>query len=284
MEMMAVKRAMLLNLSRASKNEINLKVPNSGNDLNWLASVDQDWIDQLGGPKSTLPIARVCLEDALSSACQAEYALEQAYAHIIWFQKECSDAPNESYAHHYGRFYVDDAILRLFSSAEHVATFIKSLRNISNANLNRKNNGTGALAGDVGKYLAKQMPNDPITRIINCLHSSEWELLRKYRNDWVHNKPQILDNLGLDYRRKNRWHTVAGAKMVTLGGRQVPDQTLDNLLEKISRASGGFSEALSKLTDVFFQELESLGIMRDVNAGTISPPDDFWTRVPDGVF
>lgn len=259
MKMVIVKRVMLLDLSEASKNEINLKVPNSGNDLNWLAIVEQDWIDHLGGPKSNLPIAKVCLKDALSFACQAEYALEQAYAHVIWFQKECPDAPKDSDAHHYGRFYVDDAILRLFSAAEHVASFIMAFLNISNDDLKRKDDETGALAVVVGKYLAKQMPNNPIAQIINCLHSDEWELLRKYRNDWVHNKPQILDSPGLDYRRKNRWFTLGGAKMFALGGRQTPDQTLENLLEKMSVASSNFSETLSKLTDIFFRNLNLWG-------------------------
>lgn len=284
MEMLITKRVMFLNLSETSINEVNSKVPNSGNVLNWLATVPQDWIDHLGGTKSSLPMARVCLEDALSVACQAEYALEQAYAHIIWFQKECPGAPNDSYAHHYGRFYVDDAILRLFSAAEHVANFVVTLLNISNSNLKRKEDDTGALAVIVGKYLAKRMPNHPITHIINCLYSDEWKLILKYRNDWVHNKPQILDSPGLDYKRKNRWNTIAGAKMISLSGRQAPDQTLDILLEKTSRASSDFSEALSKLTEIFFQELESLGIKRDIDGGTIIPPDDFWTRTPNSDF
>jgi len=281
-----INQVMFLNLSDVSKNEISLKVPNSGNSLNWLANIDQDWIDHLGGPKSNLPIARVCLEDALSFACQAEYALTQAYAHLIWFQKESSDAPNESCAHHYCRFYVDDAILRLFSAAEHVANFIVVSLNISKDELKSEKDGnTRSRAVTVGKYLAKQMPDSPITKIVNCLHSEEWELLRKYRNDWIHNKPQILDSPGLDYRRKNRWVTVAGMKMVALGGQQAPDQTLDNILEKMFKASRDFSGALSKLTDIFFQELESLGIRRDIDAETIIPPDDYWTRFPpDGIF
>lgn len=284
MEQVVVKRLMLLTLSEASRNEINLKVPHTGSSLNWLATVPQDWIDHLGGPKSKLPIARACLEDALSFACQAEYALEQAYAHKIWFQKECPNAPQNSDAHHYGRFYADDAALRLFSAAEHLANFIIELLSISKDDLKRKGDDTGALAGVVAKYLFKKMPDNPITKIIGCLDSAEWKLLRSYRHDWVHNKPQILDSPGLDYRRRNRWFTFGQSQIVSLGGRQPPDLTLDDLLENVSKASRDFSEVLGKLTDMFFQELETLGIRRDVNSGTIYPPDDYWTRVPDGVF
>lgn len=281
MDMTIVNRITLLELSEPSKNEIKLKVPNSGNTLAWLAPIPQDWLDHLGGPKSKLPIARVCIQDAVNVACQAEYALEQAYAYLIWFQKECPDAPKESEAHHYSRFYADDGVLRLFSAAEHLSNFIVALLNISDDDLKPYRKSNGALAASVGKYLRKQEPNNPITDMVNCLHSDEWELLRKYRNDWVHNKPPILDSPGMDYRRRNRWVTIGEAKMVALGGRQPPDQTLDNLLEKMSKASKDFSEALSKLTDIFFIELESIGITRDIESGTITPPSDFWERIPD---
>ena len=279
---MVVQEFMPLDLSQASKEEIYRKVPSFSKELNWLVILDQEWLDHLGGPKSSLPIARVCLHDAVRVASQAGYALEQAYAHIIWFRKECTDAPKEPEAHYYGRFYADDAALRLYSATEHTASFIEALRNIPKER--QKGNKYVAKAVVIGKYLKEQRPKDPITGIVSCLMSDEWNFVRDYRNQWVHNKPPVLDSPGLDYRRRNRWNKVGEMWMVAHGITQTPDYTLDDLLEKMSKATWDFQTALSKLTDLFFQELETLGIKRDVGAGILAPPNDYSKRVPGGIF
>lgn len=280
MSVVTIRRIMLLGLSETSQKEIESKLPNAGKELSWLTELPQEWIDHLGGPESKLPIAKVCLHDAARVACQVDYALEQAYAHLTWFRRECPDAPKESEAHHYGRFYADDAALRLYSAAEHVANFIVAFLNISKNDLKnyQKNDKAVGLAAAVGRYLLKEKPDHPIAGIVNRLMSDEWELVRKYRNDWVHNKPPILDSPGLDYKRANRWFDIGDAKGILLGGRYEPENTLDGLLEAILKAAHDFKNALSELTDLLFQELESLGIKRDVEAGIITPPADFWNR------
>jgi hypothetical protein len=280
MNVVSVKRLMLLDLSESSREKINRKLPNAGKELNWLSNLPQEWVDHLAGPESKLPTAKVCLHDAASVACQVDYALGQAYAHLIWFRQECPDAPMQSEAHHYGRFYADDAALRLYSAAEHVANFIVAFLHISSNELipYQKNDKSAARAVVVGKYLRKQKPEHLVTDIVNRILSDEWELVRNYRNDWVHNKPPILDGPGLDYKRTSRWSTMGEAQMLLLGVRYAPDYTLDGLLEAILKAACDFKMALSGLTDLLFQELEVLGIKRDVDAGTITLPDNFWDR------
>jgi hypothetical protein len=278
MSVVTVKRLMLLNLSESSQQEINRKLPNAGKELGWLACLPQEWVDHLAGPESTLPTAKVCLHDAASVACQVDYALEQAYAHLVWFRQECPDAPKESEAHHYGRFYADDAALRLYSAAEHIASFIVAFLTISNNDLKkyRKDDKSVARAVVVGKYLREQKTDHSITSIIDRLLSDEWGLVRNYRNDWVHNKPPILDGPGLDYKRTSRWSSIGEAQMLLWGVRYAPDHTLDSLLDAILKAALDLKTALSELIDLFFQELEVLGIKRDVVAGTITPPANFW--------
>jgi hypothetical protein len=266
-----------LNLSDVSKQEIDRKLPNASQQLMWLSYLPQEWIDYLAGPDSKLPIANVCLLDAAKVACQVDYALDQAYAHLIWFRKECPNAPQLSDAHYYGRFYGDDAALRLYSAAEHIANFIVAFLDIGKNDLKsfQKNNRV-AFAAVVGNYLQAQQPNHPVTRIVSCLISDEWKLVEKYRNDWVHNKPPVLDGPGLDYKRINRWHTIGEANVLARRIRYAPDYTLDRLLDSILKAACDFKTVLSALTDMYFQEIETLGIKRDVNNGTITPPDNYW--------
>lgn len=218
MSSVVIQRLILLDLSESSKQEINQKLPNAGRELIWLAELPQEWIDHLAGPESNLPIAKVCLLDAAKVACQVDYALEQAYAHLVWFRKECPEAPKESEAHHYGRFYADDATLRLYSATEHVINFILSFLNISDNDLKKYRKNGDSHAAKVKRYLSEEKPNHQITNILKRLITPEWEIVRKYRNDWVHNKPPILDSPGLDYKRVNRWAALGEKKILLMGG------------------------------------------------------------------
>ncbi len=280
MEVIDVEWLLLPIISEAGKQEIKNKLPDFSMELAWLSGLHQDWLDHLAGPKSSLPISKICLLDAIKVASQANYALGQSYAHMAWFKTECPNAPQNSSAHHYGRFYADDAILRLYAAAEHVANFVVTFLSIPQKDFakHRKEDKQTAMAVSVGQYLIKQKPTHPVTSIINNLKSNEWEFVWKYRNSWVHNKPPTLDSPGVDYKRVNRWRQIGNIYSLGIGTNYVPEYALDNLLNSTLQATWDFSKALTSLTDLYFQEIESLGIKRDIVKEIITLPDNYWNR------
>ena len=280
MEVVDVEWLLLPILSETKKQEIKNKLPNINSELAWLSGLHQDWLDHLAGPKSKIPVAKVCLLDAVRVTGQTSYALGQAYAHINWFKEECPGAPKNSDAHHYGRFYADDAVIRLYSAAEHVASFIISFLDIPKNELSqyKKENKQVAMAVVIGKYLTKQKANSPITLLLETLRNEKWDFIRGYRNEWIHNKPSMLDSPGVDYKRINRWRQMGNIYSLGLRTNYVPDHALDDLLDATLQCLWGFSKVLSEMTNVYFQEIETLGIKRDLEKGVLIPPDNYWTR------
>ena len=65
---------------------------------------------------------------------EALYALHEALAHQVWYV-EHKAPPNESAATFFVRYYSDDAALRLYSAAEHLANGIIMMLELSKQEL-----------------------------------------------------------------------------------------------------------------------------------------------------
>lgn len=217
------------------------------------------------GPDKKLDVAAVCLRDASEVACDVAYALGQAFASLVWFREEHPKAPLETEARVLGKFYTDDAALRLYATAEHIANFILAFLGIEKSVLEPYEEKNASRAHVVGKYLISEMPTHAITLAIKDLLSEEtWGRVMHYRNIWVHEQPPLIEGVGIVYERKERWtKTEFGYAGAGIGYGDKPQYTVDHLLEMVCSASHALMKVLEKLTNILFACLRVMGIEID---------------------
>lgn len=92
-------------------------------------------------PESSVPVAAVCLHDAKSTVEEARYAFHEVLAHRKWYLEK-RETPKEDAATFFGRFYLDDTALRLYSAGEHLANAIVYMLGITKQDLEPYQNKT----------------------------------------------------------------------------------------------------------------------------------------------
>ncbi len=256
-----------MELSKQKHIEIQAKLPQI-TEIQRRLLLPVDILAMKIGPYKNTESAIVCLRDASTVATEAVYALSQAYIHLFWYREEHPDAPLEKEACAYCKFYIDDVALRLYAAAEHLANFVIAFLNIEKSKLKQsKTKKPSSLASRVGKYMFAEMPtHDIIVRIKKLKDDKNWEETMKYRNDWVHEQPPLVDGLGIVYKRKSRWKK-ADNRVGLFGGSDHPQLSIDSLLNTVSSASHAFVNLLSELSDILFAHLRDLGIDFDQNTG-----------------
>jgi hypothetical protein len=110
-------------LGKAILTQIHQQLPDLQELQETILSLTPSVISMKFHPDSSIPVAAVCFQDALSTLEEARYATHEAIASIIYYQEKLKP-PNELGAVFLGRFYADDAALRLYSSGEHLANAI----------------------------------------------------------------------------------------------------------------------------------------------------------------
>jgi hypothetical protein len=225
-------------------------------------SLMPDFISLHFGPSSDFPVAAACLQDANRTLCEARYALLESFAHKIWYLEKVSP-PDEFQAAFFGRFYADDAVLRLYSSAEHLAKALVFIFGVTDDDLkeNRKGEGTRFVA--VKKILSREQPTHPIALAITELYnSSEWKTAMHYRDTWVHQQPPIVEGLGTVYRRERRWlhSTSDNSYKLGLGNGDEPQYSMDDLHKFILPALFQFADKFGVAAEFYMKELEQKGI------------------------
>jgi ribosomal protein S13 len=206
---------------------------------------------------STIPIASVCLQDATSVLQEARYALLEALAHVVWYREKC-EPPNEKFAVFFGKFYADDAALRIYAAGEHLANAIinilqikKEVSDFKRLKLAKSKNVVSQQA-IVGNYLVVNDPNHEITKaILRLKESEEWKKTRKYRDDWVHGKPPIIDGMGIEYERRNRLIVSADSIGVSIGGGDEAHYSVEDLLGFMKPALFLLTETVTEIVDYY---------------------------------
>mgnify|MGYP006288976707 CR=1 FL=1 len=211
-------------------------------------------------PETKIDIAAVCLRDCMDVSCQVIYALRKANENLLWYREENAKAPLEIEACWYSKFYADDAALRLYAAAEHIANFIIAFMNIQGDDLNNKK-GNASVASTVGKYMNKKHPDHIISKSINkLLKNDSWLKTIEYRNQWVHEQPPLIEGQGIVYERKSRLKTNGMNFVVGLTTGDKPDLTIDSLLSMVTNATNDFACLLDNIIVVWFSHIDSLGI------------------------
>jgi hypothetical protein len=240
----------------------------------------QEMVNQLSSPdilsiscldkdsyQSLFPVASVCFRDAHETLWGACYALSEIFAHNIWYLKK-KTPQNEMAAALFGRFYADDAALRLYAAGEHLANGIIMMLGINDEELKpykdkgKRRDKRISQQSIVGNYLRKEKPSHPITKsVIRLSDSKEWLETITYRNKWVHEQPPTIKGLGIVYKRRIRWEPTANGKGYTLqaGGGDEPEYSVDELVKFIKPAMFQFRDTLTSVIEFYKELLQNAG-------------------------
>jgi hypothetical protein len=104
-------------LSPAVQARIDQLVPDPMSRSDAILSLMPDGISVAFHPDSDIPVASVCLDDALRTMSATRYALFESHAHGIYF-REFAIPQDEMLAIWFEQFYVQDAAHRLYSGGD----------------------------------------------------------------------------------------------------------------------------------------------------------------------
>jgi hypothetical protein len=213
----------------------------------------------------TLSTSLVCLSDAGERFSMARLSLQEAYACLYYYRilKE-----EEAAAVLLSKYYADYTALFLYAIAEDISEFILHFLDIKKDCEDYYNNTKASQqkkissnAAKVGVFLKKQFQNEYITKLIDDLDgNASWKKTMKYRNTWVHEKPPIVDGLGIQYSRGTMITTLDdGTKKLDFGGGAPYNYTIDELLSTVHEASEILAHVLSELVRLVIEKREQLG-------------------------
>lgn len=246
-------------IDKETYTQANQKLPDIDQLEKQILQLSPDFISINIEPDSDLPVAAACFRDIGTTLAEARYALLESLAHKIWYREKTAP-PNELNAVFFGRFYADDAALRLYSVAEHLTKAVVYILNIDDNKI--KANRSGSRFGTIRKILLKEKPKHPITRAIDALYKSkEWKSTVKYRDSWVHQQPPIIKGLGVVFKRERRWKRSETGKSYTLGvgsGGDKAQYSIDDLLCFICPALSRFIDTLTTVLGFYIAEINKM--------------------------
>lgn len=210
--------------------------------------------------ESLIPIASVCLKDTSQTLTEARYALHEYFAHDIWYRQK-QKPPAEYAAIFFGRYYLDDTALRLYSAGEHLANAIIFMMELEYEHLSPYRKRTTSQQSIVGRFLMKEMADHPLTNILSTLSETpEWQETSKYRNLWVHEQPPTVDGMGRVYERRIRWEKTEKEHELSVGGGDTPQYSVNDILNFVKPALFQFKDTLSEVLQFYSEILKKHAI------------------------
>lgn len=215
-----------------------------------------------GGPKERLSKGIIALKDAVNTGNEVVYALHESMVHLQKYKQGCPDGPAKFKDIFYSKYYVDDAALRIYPAGEHLAEFVIDFMGIDIIELQNVPDGKKKIskASRLGTYLQKEKQDHDITKLLQKLISNKnWKKAIEYRNKWVHDQPPLLEGMGIQYKRRNRWEKYSSTKYrLHFGGGDKPEYKIDELVETLIKATDAFWKLVSALAQMLFIRLGTI--------------------------
>jgi len=250
-------------IDKETYTQADQKLPDIDQLKEQIRCLASDFISMNFEHDSNLPVAAACFQDIRTTLCETRYALLESLAHKTWYLEK-TNPPNELAAVFFSRFYADDAALRLYAAAEHLAKAVVYILNIDDNKIKSNRSGSGSRFGTVRKILLQEQPEHPITDAIDTLYKSEeWKSTIDYRDSWVHQQPPLVEGLGVVFKREHRWKRSETGKSYTLGvgsGGDKAQYSIDDLLGFICPALSQFIDKLKIVVEFYIAELSRKGI------------------------
>ncbi len=264
---------MIGNLSEKSHKEIKKSLPILPKD--WLdITFPEEFAFRINDldKEETIHISLVCLYDAFRRTESALDCLFNGYANSIWYRKEKKDIKPESrefYAVLKGKFYAEYNFLFLYAIGEDIADFvINFLTKEKEFNKWQKQESVQkkldkkrilSKAAKVGVFMADEYSSHKITEIILKLRDNKfWNDAMKYRNTWVHQKPPIVEGLGIEYNRQSRIWVKDKAKGFGIGTWSTPDYKVEEVMKIAHEATTICIKVLSELLEILKKKKDEL--------------------------
>jgi hypothetical protein len=234
--------------------EINSRIPEAISLENRALDLNPTQVAMVFGPRSNRELAAAYLQDVAAFLAEARYALVEAESHWIWHTKNSPREENIT-ALFYAQYYLDDAILRMYSTGEHAAGFVECYLSIHRGaikvalekNKDRNNSRLVRLGGYCRRV---KQPRLVLSRIIALVDDASWTFVSDYRNKWVHEQRPRLEGLGISYRRQERWKkTGPGTFMLGIGGGDPPDLTIQEFFDRTISAYGLLRDLVRQCCD-----------------------------------
>ena len=189
-----------------------------------------------------LGVSLVCLRDAYFRLNSAKISWHNAYVQNIWYKKYEENTPSDIEVIIFSKYYLDYIPLLLYAVKEDVAAFILNfLDKLAEFQKWSKLPTTVSLfekkrvisnAGKTGLFMKEKYANHQLSKAIFTLISNEsWQKAIKYRNSWVHEKPPIIEGLGLQHSRESRIKNENGKRSFGFGGSSKPDYSIVELFD-----------------------------------------------------
>ena len=170
-----------------------------------------DLFSMVFSPGCTVPVASVAFLDCTDTLSQIRFALFEYLAHGHYYRSR--RRADEFTASYFERFFLDDAVLRLYAAAEQLTAAVMLMHEISDVEIAPFRQKRVSEQGVLAAFLRKHPQRTPLTNSLLAVgKSQEWNWCMKYRNRWVHEQPPTLSGRGLIYKRKVRWETTLNGK------------------------------------------------------------------------
>lgn len=227
-----------------------------------------EMISMVCGHNSVVPIAAVCLGDAMDIIAYANVALHEIYAAKYYYDRRALEN-DEMTSVWVQKFYADDLAFRLYASGEDLANAIKSMLELKKGELIPYRNKRISDQTVIGHYLKSEKPEHPITQeLMKLIESKAWQKSVEYRSRWTHEQTPIIAGLGICFKRINRWNVSSDGKRAHMDIGVLGDEE-DYSIEE---ARAFLSESLHMLVDVMsvvVEEYENLleGFGVEINRG-----------------
>ena len=239
---------------------IDAKLPNVIRLRQKALQMHPDFICMGFGTGSDIPVAAICFQDATDVLCSARIALCECYAHGIYY-RQYKDPPKEGVAIVMEQFFLDDLAVRLYAVAEHLASAIIFMLELTDKDLKPFKAKLISKQSIVGHYLKRHRPDHQITSaLVKLSLSKDWQLSMDYRGRWVHNQPPTVKRLGIVYRRHSRWvrNGNTGNMVVHVGVGDKPEYSIAQVRDFLEQGLVELISATRACIDYFE------GMLRDV--------------------
>lgn len=209
-------------------------------------------------PDNKVTVGVVCVNDAYDYLKEAWWLLHNAFCFLAYIK---NSQKNEIIF--IPRIYGDDTCLRLYSSAEHLASAIVKILGIDSQKI--KSDETKSLASRVGNYFLHELSEHKLSGPIKKLMGTkEWQTVIRWRNDWVHNK-RVIPSESAEYKRHNLWKkTDETTSEMSMGPkRQIEsDYQLEEILKTTLTALNTYIVCFNEIT-IFLKEFILNDIFED---------------------
>ncbi len=249
--------------------KIDQKIPDLSNLGDMVLHLPPGFIPIHFPPKSDIQEVPTIFHDIFYTLKCAVYALRETFAHQAWYLEK-KEPPDKVLAAIFGRYYTDDAALRLYAAGEqYLVDAIKKMLEISEKQLSpyklerkKKYKREGkdqrkiSKLEIVGAFLSARETVYPFTEAITSLTDlKEWKTTVDYRNRWVHEQPPTVAGMGNVYKRGKRWKPLSnGRYTLGIGGGDKPEFSVEDLVGFIKPAMFKFTDTLTSVVE-FYTEL-----------------------------